>query len=124
MPLSEDEQRILSQIEEQFHEDDPGLARAVGETTIYRHAFRNIRRGFAGLVLGIIAMFVLLSVHPALAFVGFMVLFASALYVVSNAKKLGRAGLQELGLVAGGRPRSDWAARFRRPGTPDEEQER
>jgi len=116
VPLSEDEQRILSQIEEQFHEDDPGLARAVGETTIYRHAFRNIRRGFAGLVIGVIAMFVLLSVHPALAFLGFMVVFASALYVVSNAKKLGRAGLQELGLVAGGGPRSDWAARFRRPG--------
>jgi Protein of unknown function (DUF3040) len=123
VPLSEDEQRILSQIEEQFHEDDPGLARAVGETTIYRHAFRNIRRGLAGIILGVIAMFVLLSVHPALAFIGFIVLFGSALYIVTNAKKLGRAGMQELGLVAGRGPGSDWAARFRRPENPEEKPE-
>ena len=40
MPLSEDEQRILHEIEQQFYETDPALARAVGSTSLYRHAFR------------------------------------------------------------------------------------
>ena len=41
MPLSEDEQRILRQIEEQFYESDPKFAQQVGTSSIYRHALRN-----------------------------------------------------------------------------------
>jgi hypothetical protein len=43
VPLSEDEQRILSEIEEQLYESDPALAREVSQTTIYSHAFRNLK---------------------------------------------------------------------------------
>ena len=43
MPLSEDEQRILQQIEAQLYESDPALAREVATTTLYSHAFRNIK---------------------------------------------------------------------------------
>ena len=35
MPLSDDEQRILSQIEQQLHETDPALAKEVATTTVY-----------------------------------------------------------------------------------------
>ena len=44
MPLSEDEQRILSEIEDHLYESDPSLAREVAQTTIYTHAFRNLKR--------------------------------------------------------------------------------
>src|SRR5882762_5287803 len=43
MPLSEDEQRILQEIEAQFYANDPQLAQQVSETTLYRHASRNIK---------------------------------------------------------------------------------
>ena len=48
VPLSEDEQRILSEIEEQLYESDPDLVREVTSKTIYSHAFRNLR--FAALL--------------------------------------------------------------------------
>lgn len=114
MPLSEDEQRILTEIEQQFHSDDPTLARAVGETTIYRHAFRNIRKGLLGCLVGFVLLIMTLSTNIWFAFGSFILVFLSAMVVVSNASKLGKAGLQELGLVAGGRSGNQWATRLRR----------
>ena len=43
MPLSEDEQRILQEIEQQFYEHDPALAGEIGSTTLYKHAGRNLK---------------------------------------------------------------------------------
>ena len=37
MPLSEDEQRILQEIERNFYDSDPAFAREVSTTTLYRH---------------------------------------------------------------------------------------
>ncbi|HAF67718.1 MAG TPA: DUF3040 domain-containing protein, partial [Acidimicrobiaceae bacterium] len=34
MPLSDDEQRILHEIEKEFYDSDPEFAREVGETTL------------------------------------------------------------------------------------------
>ena len=42
MPLSEDEQRILSEIEQQLRETDPGLARDIADTTVYTAASRGL----------------------------------------------------------------------------------
>ena len=41
VPLSEDEQRILHEIERRFYESDPAFASQVSQTTLYRHAGRN-----------------------------------------------------------------------------------
>ena len=60
MPLSEDEQRILQEIEAQFYANDPQLAQQVSETTLYRHASRNIKWSALGFVVGFV---VLLLVH-------------------------------------------------------------
>ncbi len=70
MPLSEDEQRILHQIEQQFYESDPEFARSVSQTTIYRHAFRNIKWGVLLFLGGVVMLLFTLSVHFLLAFVG------------------------------------------------------
>ena len=50
MPLSEEEQRILSEIESQLRASDPDLARQVGSTTIYSHALRQLRWGIVGFI--------------------------------------------------------------------------
>ncbi len=96
MPLSEDEQRILGEIEQQLYESDPALAREVGSTTVYSHASRNLRWAVFGFVVGLAVMIMTLAMSFWLAFVGFAIMLAAALYFEQNARKLGRAGLEQL----------------------------
>ena len=96
MPLSEDEQRILLEIEKEFHENDPKLAREVSETTLTRHALRNIRWAVLSGVLGLVGIGVGLQVHFALAFAAFLVVFASAVVIERNVRKMGKLGLEKV----------------------------
>jgi len=43
MPLSEDEEKILLEIEESLYESDPELAREVSETTVYTKSLKNLK---------------------------------------------------------------------------------
>jgi hypothetical protein len=106
VPLSEDEQRILFEIEQKLTESDPALAREVGSTTIYTHAFRNMKWATLTFILGVILMIATLSQSFLLAFGGFLVMLASALWFERNARKLGRAGLEQM-------TRSDRSAGFK-----------
>jgi hypothetical protein len=81
MPLSEDEQRILHQIEQQFYESDPDFAYNVSQTSLYRHAFRNIKWAALGLVAGLVFLLLTLSVHVLLAFTGFLMMLACAFVI-------------------------------------------
>jgi len=96
MPLSEDEQAILLQIEQEFYETDPEFAREVGETTLYRHAWRNIKWALAGFAVGLGILIAALSVGFILAFIGFLVMFGATIVVERNARKLGRVGLEHV----------------------------
>jgi len=96
VPLSEDERRILSEIEDHLYESDPDLAREVSQTTVYTHAFRNLKWATFGFLVGVTLMIFLLSVHFALAFLGFAVMLASVLWFETNARRLGRVGLQKM----------------------------
>ncbi|MGI9578913.1 MAG: DUF3040 domain-containing protein [Microthrixaceae bacterium] len=95
MPLSEDEQRILSEIESQLRESDPDLADQVSKTTVYRDAFGKLRWAIVGFVLCLAASVLLLSVNYLLAFAGFLGMFAIALYIERNLRRVGRAGMNE-----------------------------
>lgn len=96
VPLSEDEQRILQEIEARLYEDDPALAREVGQTTLYSHAFRNIKWAALGFFVGLAVLIFTLSTHYVLAFSGFLIMLASALFIEHNARKMGRAGWHEI----------------------------
>lgn len=96
MPLSEDEQRILSEIEQQLYESDPELAREVGSTTVYTHASRNLRWAVVGFIIGLAVMVLTLNIHFVFAFGGFLIMLAAALFFEQNARRLGRAGIQQL----------------------------
>ena len=93
MPLSEDEQRILAEIEKNLHESDPRLAREVGETTVYRHALGSLKWSVLWFVLGVMAMVALLQVHYLLAFAGFLVMMAAAIGFERNLRLMGKAGI-------------------------------
>ena len=97
MPLSEDEQRILQEIEQQFYEHDPHLAREVGSTTLYRHAGRNLKWAALGFVGGLILMVASLVQFksPVLPFACFLVMLAAALFFQRNLYRIGRAGRQQ-----------------------------
>jgi hypothetical protein len=94
VPLSEDEQRILSEIEQHLYESDPSLAREVGSTTIYRHAGRNLKWAALGFVAGMVLM-VLTVTSVIVAFSGFLIMLASAIFFERNLRKMGRAGWRQ-----------------------------
>ncbi len=96
MPLSEDEQKILTDIEQHLYESDPELVREVAETTVYTHAFRNLKWATLGFVAGVVLMIALLSTSYVLAFGGFLLMLASVLFFERNARRLGRAGLDQM----------------------------
>lgn len=96
VPLSEDEQRILTDIENHLYESDPALVREVSQTTIYTHAFRNLKWATVGFVIGVVLMVALLSNSYLFAFGGFLFMLGSVLWFEHNARKLGRAGLEQM----------------------------
>lgn len=95
MPLSEEEQRILSEIENQLRASDPDLARQVGSTTVYTDSLRKLRWGIVAFVAALVLSVVLLTVNYLLAFVGFLALVGAAVFIERNARRLGRAGINE-----------------------------
>ena len=95
MPLSEDEQRILSEIEQHLYASDPQLVREVSSTTIYRHAGRNLKWAALGFVAGLVVMMLTFTASILLAFLGFLGMLGSAILVERNLRRMGRAGWQQ-----------------------------
>ncbi len=95
MPLSEEEQRILGEIEANLLATDPDLARQVGSTTVYSDALRKLKWGLTALFAALVLTVFLLTVSHLAAFVGFLGMVAAAIFVESNARRLGRAGMNE-----------------------------
>lgn len=96
MPLSEEEQRILHEIESQFYANDPELAHQVAETTLYRHGAGKIRLAAIGFVVGLVILLVTFANSPILGFVGVLVMFVSLVVGVATTRTLGRAGLASI----------------------------
>jgi len=96
VPLSEDEQRILSEIEAKLYESDPALAHDIADTTIYTHAYRNLKWGLLGFVVGLVMLILMLSVTFYLSCVGFGIMLFSALTIERNARRMGKAGLEQI----------------------------
>ena len=95
VPLSKDEERILSEIEQQLYESDPRLAREVSETTIYTDALHRLKWSIFGFVGGVALMIVTLSTSYLLAFVSFLGMLGSALVLERSIRRLGKAGLEQ-----------------------------
>ncbi len=95
MPLSEDEQRILQEIEQQFYASDPRFAKEVGSTSLYRHAGRNLKWAAAGFIVGVLVLIATLPISAFLAFGGFLLMLAAAFFFERNLRAMGRAGWQQ-----------------------------
>ena len=106
VPLSEDEQRILRQIEQEL-EQDP---------TFSQRGYRVSRRRSIFLALGLIVGLVItiggLAVNFVVAFAGFVLVLVMAILLESELRLLGRERLGQL-------PISAWLS-GRRPGVDDD----
>jgi hypothetical protein len=102
MPLSEDEQRILREIEANLSVTDPKLVQQVSDTTLYRHSARMIKWAALGLVAGLALLVVTFTSVLPLAVGGFLIMLFCLLVIEHHVRKMGRAGLESLTAARGG----------------------
>jgi hypothetical protein len=96
VPLSEDEQRILHEIERRFYEHDPEYAKSIESSTLYRALGRNCKWAAIGFVAGLIILTVSFASSVLLGAFGFGVMLVSAIVFTQNLRKMGRAGWQQM----------------------------
>lgn len=94
VPLSEDEQRILRQIEEEL-EQDPTFAQKG-----YRVSRRRSILLVIGLLIGLAITIGGLSVNFVVSFVGFVIVLAMAVMLESELRLIGRERLGQLPISA------------------------
>ncbi len=96
MPLSEEEQKILREIEAQLNASDPALVDQVARSSVYRHAGRNIKLALLAVVGGLAIVITQFTNSTLIAAIGFLVMVGALCVVVDNLKKMGRASLNDL----------------------------
>lgn len=98
VPLSEDEQRILQEIEQQFYADDPRLAVDMGGHSLYTDSIRQMKRAGLVFLVGVVVLVVALATATSfmVSFAGFLVMLAAALWFERSLRRLGRAGMARL----------------------------
>jgi hypothetical protein len=98
VPLSEDEQRILQQIEQQFHVTDPEFAGEIEKHSLYSHYARLLKWAGALFFVCTLVLVVALATETTfiVAFVAFVGMLACALWFERSVRKLGKAGLEQL----------------------------
>lgn len=84
MPLSEQEQKMLDEMERQLFADDPRLAQAFRPARTQRRDGRRILLGLGGVVLGLILLVVAVSIPAVwLGVLAFLGMLAGAVYAVT-----------------------------------------
>ena len=86
MPLDDQEQKILAEIERQFYDEDPELARAVKD--IRRPTRIGPRLSLLGVVVGLIVVIAFFTTNTIAALIGFALLVASATALVPSLRSL------------------------------------
>src|SRR5438046_9033763 len=87
MPLSDEEQKILREIEAQLNATDPGLVEQVSRTTLYRHSARVIRWAALGLLGGLILLVFTFASSVWVGAIGFGIMLACSLVIERPARK-------------------------------------
>jgi hypothetical protein len=118
VPLNENEERILQEIERQFHEHDPDSARRIESTTLPRYLARNCKWAAFAFVCGLVILLAAFASSWVFGVIGFLVMLVSAVVLLRNLHRMGRFGIQQLSSSPGTHSLSealdDAARRFRR----------
>ncbi len=96
MPLSEDEQRILREIEEQLHRD-PNFARDL--SPVRDASRRSLLTAIIGGVVAVAVCVLLLGTSPYLAFAAFLAAIAAVMVAERHLRALGDEAMQRVGTM-------------------------
>jgi len=87
MGLNDNEEKILAEIERQFYEEDPELARAV--RNIEKPSRVGVKLSFLGVVAGLAVVIGFFASYTLVAFLGFALLVGSATSLVTGLRARG-----------------------------------
>jgi len=96
LPLSEHEQRVLQELEQSLYKEDPDFAERVRSETVYRHAGRHCAWSAVVFVAALLFMVFTFSTSVALGFLGVVVMFLSGMVFINNARRMGKAGIEDI----------------------------
>ncbi len=112
MPLSDNEEAILAEIEANIRKSDPDLAQHVEQTTVYRHSGRKIAISVAGIVaLLVVIVFTFSSPAWPVAFVAFAGMALIGMSLVDDIVKIGRVGVDDARKQAQRMDKTSWRTR-------------
>lgn len=95
MPLSDDEQRILRQIEEQLQHDEQ-FATKVSPAGLYRHSRKVVAWSVLGALVSLAGTVFLLAWHFLFAFAGFLLMLAFVLVIERQLRAISKAGFKDV----------------------------
>ncbi len=94
MPLSENEQRLLEQMERALYAEDPKWASSMRGAVRRSSNARRLLLGIGGVVLGLVLLLVGVARQQVLVgIIGFVVMLAASAYAVSSRRKPGPQGV-------------------------------
>ena len=88
MPLNDNEQKILEEIERRLSEEDPRLVEQVSRTDLHTHAWVRMKMAIAGFVFGLVLL-LLVGLSVWIAAAGFVLMTLSAVLAYRYAGRLG-----------------------------------
>lgn len=91
MALSEEEQRLLAQMEEALAAEDPKLASTLRGTTTRRLHRRRAALAGVGFLIGIACLIGGMQLSPALSIAGFVIMLAASIIAVTSWRHVGDA---------------------------------
>ncbi|MDM4763076.1 DUF3040 domain-containing protein [Galbitalea sp. SE-J8] len=92
MPLSEQEQRLLDEMERNLYQNDAAFVASVGGAR--RASARSIALGVVVALVGVVVLIVGVVVQqPLVGVLGFVVMFGGVLLAVAPPRRLSRAGV-------------------------------
>lgn len=84
MPLDDNEQKILAEIERQFYEEDPELARAV--RNIHKPARVGVKLSVVGMIAGLTVIIAFFATNTIIALAGFALLVGCTTTLITGLK--------------------------------------
>ncbi|AZM88787.1 MULTISPECIES: DUF3040 domain-containing protein [Streptomyces] len=107
MPLSEHEQRMLEQMERALYAEDPKFATALEGSGLRTYTRRRVYQAVVGIVVGIALLMTGVIWQEVLwiSVVGFLVMLACTVLVVTGWRKVPKPGEQPVSGSAGGSAR-------------------
>lgn len=91
MALSDQEQRLLEQLEQALAADDPKLANALRGTGSRKLQRRRAVLAGLGFLLGVVALVVGMDTSPVVSILGFVVMLASGVVLLTSWRQVGDA---------------------------------